>query len=173
MKSFDMASNNSKNSSSASGEDTKDNQVVTTSVSVNISQEDLNSIQWEGEAKQSLKKSKLKSQRRVEYKVDGVGVVAEEWRITSTSSSNEQPETHTELAVHSVFVNGVLVRQIDLKTNKVLLSEAKYEPFNFLRYGATGSTENQRIGSSEMVPVIGPGPAADDASKDSASKKQS
>lgn len=137
---------------------------------VDVSKVDLSTVKWDGPPKQSLKKSQIKSQRRVEYKVDDIGVVAEEWRI-QVASTGEQP-TNTELAQHSVYINGQLVRQVDLKAKKVTLSESKYEPFNFLRYGTTGSTEQeQQKALTEKVALIDEQANKEDPAQDKSEDK--
>src|SRR5699024_8713779 len=94
--------------------------------------------------------------------VDDVGTVTEEWQMACSSKDDQ---TNTEFALHSVYVDGQLVRQVDLKSKKVLKSESKYEPFDFLRYGADGNIDGQQQ-TTGKVPVVGPGKDDAVAAKD-------
>ncbi len=113
---------------------------------------DLSTVKWE-DAVEHHTKNTLRNQRRVEYDVPGVGVVAEEWRIQLVTVDGR---TEQEAALHSVFVDGRPVRQVDMKTGQVLAAEAAYAPFDFLRYDAYGSTEDGGGGGKgeSQVPVI-------------------
>ncbi|KAH9391339.1 hypothetical protein TYRP_006942 [Tyrophagus putrescentiae] len=117
---------------------------------------DLSTVKWE-DAVEHHTKNTLRNQRRVEYDVPGVGVVAEEWRIQLVTVDGR---TEQEAALHSVFVDGRPVRQVDMKTGQVLAAEAAYAPFDFLRYDAYGSTEDGGGGGGgggkgeSQVPVI-------------------
>ena len=135
----------------------------------NLSSDDINQmmaqVQWQGEAKETFK-TKLKHQRSVAYRVEGIGVVTEEWK-TSAEVTGEHV-TNPEVPIYLVFVDGQLVRQVNLKTKEVLKSESKYEPYSFLHYGPAGSTEKpaQVQPTTDKVPVLNDSSPAKDSNKD-------
>lgn len=68
--------------------------------------------------------------KRVEYTVPNLGKVREEIEIyyqKMAGSNNER-----RFAFHKVYINDELVRETDLNNNKIILSNKKYEPYNFL-----------------------------------------
>lgn len=116
----------------------------------------MGAVKWEEKVIQRQKNT-LHNLRRVEYDVAGVGTVAEEWRVSLVSI---QGKTSEEKAFHSVYVNGQLVRQVDMKTGLKVVNNAAFEPFDFLRYDAFGSTEAseksapKQLAKGEKVPVV-------------------
>lgn len=113
------------------------------------SKEDMSNIKWEEKVVHHAKNT-LKNFRRVEYEVAGIGTVGEEWRIMLVSLDGK---TVDEKAFHSVFVNGHLVRKVDMQTGLKIVADRAFEPFDFLRYDAYGSTE--KMAKGDQVPVVG------------------
>ena len=108
---------------------------------------DLSTVSWQNGVQTTMMHRKMKSQRQVEYQVDHIGQVTEEWTILM-ATENDQTQ---EQAIHSVYVNGELVRQVNLKTKEVIKKDPKYEPYDFLHYGIAGSNEQHENNTSTSV----------------------
>ncbi|KAJ6223801.1 hypothetical protein RDWZM_002346 [Blomia tropicalis] len=115
---------------------------------------DLSKVQWETEHRMSCM---MNSERDVSYRVPSIGLVTEKWKLKAsiTGDTTEQQE----IALHSVYVNNKLVRQVNIRNNQVVVSDPQYEPYNFLRYGANHSTTiddyQSNAARNDTVPVKG------------------
>ncbi|XP_027195817.1 uncharacterized protein LOC113790357 [Dermatophagoides pteronyssinus] len=74
---------------------------------------------------------KMKCFKKIEYDVPDVGKVVEELNVELTKIIKDKPKEET-VALHKVFINGDLVREVDFINNKVLKSESRFEPWSFL-----------------------------------------
>lgn len=82
------------------------------------------------------KQRTMSGHRRIEYEVDDIGLIIEEWNLNSTTKMDDHhTNDEEEIGKYSVYINGNLVRQIELNTGKVIVCQEKYEPYHFLKYG--------------------------------------
>ncbi|KAI2798253.1 hypothetical protein BLOT_013372 [Blomia tropicalis] len=66
------------------------------------------------------KQRTMSGHRRIEYEVDDIGLIIEEWNLNSTTKMDDHhTNDEEEIGKYSVYINGDLVRQIELNTGKV------------------------------------------------------
>lgn len=74
----------------------------------------------------------VKSHKKITYNVEGVGTVMEEMKVSTKRLPDLLHKPESE-AFHNVYINQELVRQKNLITGEMIKSDAKYEPYSFLR----------------------------------------
>ncbi|OTF70400.1 N2227-like protein [Euroglyphus maynei] len=74
---------------------------------------------------------KMKSFKKIQYEMADIGKVVEELKVEIIKFIKDDPKEET-IALHKVYINDELVREVDFVNDKVIKSDSRYEPWSFL-----------------------------------------